>query len=155
MVIKRLLLAGAIAASLAGAGVLGVLIGTPSVSYADDAADEDPGSGPQPGPPGPGRGPGQGPPASLEVAAEAIGIPEEDLRAELESGESVTSVAEAESVDIDTVIDALVADATAHIRERVDAGDLDAEEAAERTEELPDRIAEFVAREGLPPRGDC
>jgi len=58
-------------------------------------------------------------------------------------------------VDVQTVTDALIADSAEHVQEHVDAGDLDAEEAAERTAELPDRIAEFVAREGLPSRGDC
>lgn len=83
-----------------------------------------------------------------------MGITKDELRTELDSGESSISVAGAEGVDVQTVIDALVADATARIQERVDAGDLDADEAAELTAELPDRMAEFVAREGLPaPRG--
>ncbi len=157
MAVKRLVLAGAIAASLAGAGLVGVLIGGPSVSYAEGAAEA--AGNMSLGRPGEGRGHGHGhrhgPPASFEVAADAIGITEEDLIGELEAGESITSVADAEGVDIETVIDALVADATARIQEHVDAGDLDAEAAADRTAELPDLVADFVAHEGLPRHGDC
>ena len=154
MAIKKLVLAGAIAASLAGAGLVGALVGSPSLSYAEEAADEQ--SGGDAGTPGDrGRGPGPDGPASFDVAAETLGITEEELRTELEAGESITSVALAQEVDAQTVIDALIADSAEHIQEHVDAGDLDAEEAAERTAELPDRIAEFVAREGLPSRGDC
>ena len=154
MAIKKLVLAGAIAASLAGAGLVGALVGSPSLSYAEEAADEQ--SGGDAGTPGDrGRGPGPDGPASFDVAAETLGITEEELRTELEAGESITSVALAQEVDVQTVIDALIADSAEHVQEHVDAGDLDAEEAAERTAELPDRIAEFVAREGLPSRGDC
>lgn len=159
MAVKRLVLAGAIAASLAGAGLVGVLIGGPSVGYAEGAAEA---AGKMSlGRPGEDRGHGHGhghrhgPPASFEVAADAIGITEEDLIAELEAGESITSVADAEGVDIETVLDALIADATARIQEHVDAGDLDAEEAADRTAELPDLVADFLAHEGLPRHGDC
>ncbi len=152
MAIKKMVLAGAIAAALAGAGLVGALVSTTSVSYAEEATDED-----SVGPPGPrgggGPGHGRGAPASLEVAAEALGITEDELRTELEAGESVATVAEAQDVDLQTVIDALVEDATSRIQERVDAGEIDAAEAAERIAELPDRMAEFVAQEGLPERG--
>lgn len=170
MAIKKLMLAGAIAASLAGAATVGALVGSPSVSYAEEATDEtttDDGSATDETstdetttddsgrPPGPGGGG----PASLDIAAEALGITEDELRTELEGGASITSVAEAQGVDVQTVIDALVADATTRIQERVDADDLDAAEAEERIAALPDRMAEFVAVEGLPARGpgggDC
>jgi len=153
MSIRKLVLAGAIAAGLAGAGLVGALVGSPSVSFAQEAGNED--SGGAPGPGEGGRGPGPGGPASLEVAAETLGITEEELRNELKAGGSVTSVAEAEGVDLETVSDALIADATARIQERVDAGDLEADAAEERIAKLPDRIADFVAREGLPARGNC
>ena len=159
MAIKKLLLAGAIVAGLAGAGLVGALVGGTSVSYAEEATDEaatddESGRGPGPGDGG-GRGPGHGGPPPFEVVAETLGITEDELRTELEAGESITGVAQAQDVDVQTVIDALIADATARIQERVDAGDLDADEAAEHTADLPDRTAEFVAREGLPVRGDC
>lgn len=55
MAIKKVLLAGGIAATLAGAGLIGALVANTSVSYAEEATDEDSG-----GPPGPrGAGPGR------------------------------------------------------------------------------------------------
>ncbi len=156
MAIKKLLLAGAIVTSLAGAGLVWALVSTTSVSFAEEATDEAATDAGRPGNHGEGgRGPGPGGPPPLDAAAEALGITEDDLRTELEAGESITSVAEAENLDVQTVIASLVADAAARIQQRVDAGDLDADEGAELIAELPDRMALFVAREGLPVRGDC
>ncbi len=50
-------------------------------------------------------------------------------------------------VDLQGVIDALVADATARIDTAVADGRLDAERAAELKAALPDRVAEFVNRD--------
>ena len=156
MAIKKVMLAGAIAATLAGAGLVGALVANTSISFAEEATPDDG------GPPGPrdGGGPGHGGPghglggpAALDVAAEALGITEDELRTELEAGESVTSVAEAQGIDIQSVIDALVADATTRIQAEIDAGDLDADVGAERIADLPDRMAAFVAQEGLPEHG--
>ena len=70
----------------------------------------------------------------LAVAAEAIGITEDELRAALEEGQSIAQVAEANDVDVQTVIDAMVAAATERLEAAID--------------ELPDRMAEVVEREG-------
>ena len=85
------------------------------------------------------RGPGGTAASSSTVAAEAIGITEDELRAALEDGQSIAQVAEANGVDVQTVIDAMVAAAT----ERLEAA----------IAELPERMAEVVEREGLPDRG--
>jgi lambda repressor-like predicted transcriptional regulator len=45
----------------------------------------------------------------LAVAAEALGMTEAELRAELEAGKSIADVAQAKGIDAQTVIDALVA----------------------------------------------
>ena len=75
----------------------------------------------------------------LEAAAEAIGITEDELRTALEDGQSIAQVAEANGVDVQTVIDAMVAAATERLEAAID--------------ELPERMAEVVEREGLPDRG--
>jgi hypothetical protein len=75
----------------------------------------------------------------LAAAADAIGISEADLRTALESGQSIAQVAEANDVDVQTVIDAMVAEATDHLEAAID--------------ELPNRITDLVNREGLPERG--
>jgi urease gamma subunit len=122
-----MLAAGAIAGSIAlGAGA-GALLFTPTVSLAQDgtttttAAENDAGSV---------RHHRFARGMSLEVAAEAIGISADDLRSELEDGKTIAEVAEAHDVDVQDVIDALVADG----KERL----------AEAEEALPERIKELV-----------
>jgi hypothetical protein len=118
---KKLIGAAAFSLALAGGGVAGAILGTPGSSGAQEStttttADAPP--PPPPGEPGPGmhrRGPG------LEAAAKAIGITTDELRTELESGKTIAQVAEAHDVSVDTVIDAMVTEATANIRERITA----------------------------------
>ncbi len=100
---------------------------------------------------GPGRGPG-GPHPALDVVAEALGMTEDELRAALDEDTSIADVATEQGVDLQTVIDAMVADATARIDEKVAAGDLDADRAAEIKANLVERITELVNHEGRPGR---
>jgi uncharacterized protein YidB (DUF937 family) len=132
---RKLLGAAAFSLALAGGGAAGAILGTPSLTLAQDPEDESTtdeaaAEGFRPGPHGG---------VQLEVAAEAIGITEEELRTALEEGQSIAQVAEAKGVDVQTVIDAMVAAAT----DRLEAA----------IAELPDRITELVEREGLPDRG--
>ena len=64
------------------------------------------------------------------VLADLLGIDRETLLSELESGKSVADIAEENGVDVQTVIDALVADAESHVDLAVDHG-LDEERAAD------------------------
>jgi uncharacterized protein (DUF433 family) len=123
----KMLAAGAIAGTIAlGAGA-GALLFTPTVSLAQDGttttttAEDDAG---RVGHHVFGRG------LVLEAAAKAIGISVDDLRSELEDGKTIAEVAEAHDVDVQKVIDALVADG----KERL----------AEAEAALPDRIKELV-----------
>jgi hypothetical protein len=131
---RKLLGAAAFSLALAGGGVAGALLGTPSTSGAQDGTDDtteetvDDSSG---------RFEHRG--ELLTTAAEALGISEEDLRAALEDGQSIADVADAQGVDIQVVIDALVANGTERLEEAIT--------------ELPDRMADLVEREGLPDRG--
>ena len=133
---RKLLGAAAFSLALAGGGAAGAILGTPNLTLAQDSESETTADAdrrrrlPRPG----GHGGVQ-----LAVAAEAIGITEDELRAALEDGQSIAQVAEANDVDVQTVIDAMVAAAT----ERLEAA----------IAELPDRMAEVVEREGLPDRG--
>src|SRR5688572_25205015 len=132
---RKLLGAAAFSLALAGGGAAGAILGTPNLTLAQDsdATDETTEASPD-GFRGP-RGHG----LQLEAAAGAIGITEEELLTALQDGQSIAQVAEANDVDVQTVIDAMVAAAT----ERLEAA----------IEELPDRMAEVVEREGLPDRG--
>jgi len=81
---------------------------------------------------------------SLEVAATAIGITESDLRSELRSGKSIAQVASAKGVEIQTVVDALVAAATQRIDEAVSSGKLTAAQAETMKGSLAERITDRV-----------
>lgn len=56
---------------------------------------------------------------ALGTASTVIGVSVDDLKAALQSGQSIADVATANGVDPQTVIDALVADATADLTQRI------------------------------------
>ncbi len=97
---------------------------------------------------GPPRGGGDhgrgGPHAGLEAAATAIGITGDELRQALDSGQTVAEVAQANGVDPQTVIDAMVAEAKAHLDEEVADGRHTQAEADARLAEITDRITRMV-----------
>ena len=86
------------------------------------------------------------PHARLSVAAEAIGITTAELRDALVAGSSIASVAEGKGVAPQTVIDALVADATGVLNEAVENGRITREQADARIATLPERMTEHVNR---------
>jgi hypothetical protein len=103
----------------------------------------------------PGRGPGRGHPGlrvffgeKLEVAANAIGITVDELRTALESGQSIAEVATAKGVDVQKVIDALVADANQRIDQAVTNGSLTAAEATELKSDVVERVTDAVNNDG-------
>ena len=148
---KKLLTAAALTATLAVGGGVGALLGQPLVSGAQQCDDPTTTTTEAPADEGARRhrgGPG------LEAAAEALGISVEDLRTAVrEDDRTIAQVAEERGVDLQTVIDAMVAEATARIDERVAEGDLDADRAAELQEDLPERITDVVNGEGPGPGG--
>jgi polyhydroxyalkanoate synthesis regulator phasin len=79
-----------------------------------------------------------------EVVADLIGIDATSLREQLRDGASIADVAEANGVDPQTVIDALVAEAQAHLDLAVDNGRLSADEAAEKAATLEERVTARV-----------
>ena len=130
---RKLLGAAAFSLALAGGGAAGALLGTPSLTLAQDGEEEpttEEGGGPRLR-----RHGGE----HLATAAEAIGITEDELRAALAEGQSIAQVAAANDVDVQTVVDALVAAATERLVSAID--------------DVPERIADVVEREGLPDRG--
>jgi hypothetical protein len=157
---KKIIGALAIAGGLAGGGAVGAVLGTPGVSSAQSSTSSDsssstaPDSPGAPGVPGEGHGPRfemHGGGVNLETAANALGMSPDDLRTELESGKTIAQVAGEKGVDVQTVIDAIVADASSHLDEAAAAGKITADEAAARKAELPTRIADLVNNGG--PKG--
>ena len=84
----------------------------------------------------------------LDSAATALGISTEDLRAAFADGKSIADVAAEQGVDVQTVIDALVAKAATHLDEAVADGRLTEEEAATRKTEITEKITELVNQAG-------
>ncbi|MGE3621880.1 MAG: hypothetical protein AB7L84_15605 [Acidimicrobiia bacterium] len=129
--------AAAFSAALAGGALAGAALGAPGLSAAEvpfaqlAATTGSEGSGH----PGPGLGAPGG--LALDVAAEALGVTEDDLRTALRDGQTIAEVAEANGVELQTVVDALVAAGI----ERIDQW------AAEAKESLPERVAEAVERD--------
>jgi len=82
----------------------------------------------------------------LGVAAKAIGISEADLRKALRSGQSIAQVAQSKNVEVQKVIDAIVADAKTRLTAEVKAGELTQAQADERAAYLTARVTEMVDR---------
>jgi hypothetical protein len=120
---------------------------TPSASAAAPQASALPGTGASDG--GPGDHGHRGGPTveavtDTSVAAQAIGISEADLVTALNDGQSMADVAKANNVDVQKVIDALVADKNAELDTAVKAGTMtqaqaDAEKA-EATQFVTDQV---------------
>lgn len=81
---------------------------------------------------------------NLEAAAIAIGVDETDLRAALDGGQTIAEVAEANGVDTDTVIDAMVDAKAERLAEKVESGRISQEEADEKLADIEDRITNQV-----------
>lgn len=95
----------------------------------------------------PGR-PGEG----VDAAATALGITAEELRTALRSGSTIAQVAESEGVELQTVIDAMVAEVSEKLDEAVADGRLTREQADERLQRATEHIGDRVNRSG--PRHD-
>jgi hypothetical protein len=95
-------------------------------------------------PGGPMGGPGRGHGPGLAVAAEAIGIEEDALRSALQDGQTIAEVAAANDVDVQTVIDAIVADMNSHLDQAVTDGRLTQDQANEMKANAEERATALV-----------
>lgn len=105
------------------------------------------------GPHGPGGhgGPGMhGPGPALDVLADTLGMTPDEVRQALIDGQSVADLAKAKGVALATVVDALVAEAKAHLAEEVAEGDLTQQEADQRLKDIRTRVEQMVQQSGLP-----
>lgn len=134
---RKILGAAAFSLALAGGGVAGAMLGTPSLSIAQTSSSTqtttDP-TAPDAAEAGGGLGRFEARGEGLAAAAKTLGMTEADLKAALQSGQSIAEVAADKNVDVQTVIDALVADAKSRLADI---------EAA-----LPDRMTQLVNRKG-------
>ncbi len=86
---------------------------------------------------------------SLEAVADALEIELEELSDLVRDGQTIAEIAEANGVDPQQVIDALVAEAQQRLDRLVEDGRLEESELAERLAEATERITELV-NEGFP-----
>ena len=97
---------------------------------------------------GHGGGPG------LDVAAEVLGLSEDELRDALGTdGATLADVAEEQGVDLDTLVDALVTAQQERIAEAVADGRITQDEADQRLADLEDRVTALVNSDDLPRGG--
>jgi hypothetical protein len=155
---RSLAIAGAAGLALVGGASLTGIAGAQEPDDPTTGATQPPADAPEGAPEdcGPGMGHRRGP--NLDVAAEAIGIPVDELREALQGGQTLAEVAADHGVDEQVVVDALVADIEDHLAERVADGDITQEQADERLAEAEEHVTERVENgrpEGeRPPRGE-
>jgi hypothetical protein len=102
-----------VAAAVAGGGVAGALVGVPGISGAQDAPQSQTA-------PSTSTTVRNGP---LQAAADALGLSLKDLAKELRDGKTIAEVANEKNVDVNTVIDKMVAAAVANGRDETEARD--------------------------------
>jgi hypothetical protein len=97
---------------------------------------------------GPGMGGGHGGRGGmgrgLDTVATALGLTADEVRTAIEGGQTIAQLAEANGTSAQSVIDALVAEVTAHLDEEVAAGEHTQADADARIAEATTRITEFV-----------
>lgn len=80
-----------------------------------------------------------------ETLSDVIGIPFEDIQAALQDGETtLAAIAGEQGVDLDTLVDGLVAPAAADLADKVADGTLTQEEADERLAQMTEKVTEKV-----------
>lgn len=108
-----------------------------------------PADGPGHGRGGPDGDHGHGP--NLDVAATALGVSADDLRTQLDAGSTIAQVAQARGVDVQTVVDALLADMQSHLDQGVADGKLTQAEADARKADAARHATDMV--NGVRPQG--
>jgi len=80
----------------------------------------------------------------FEIAAQALGMSADELHTAIDGGQTLAQVAEAKGVNVQVVIDALVAERTSHINDEVASGELTQDEADAKLAELSQRVTDMV-----------
>lgn len=90
------------------------------------------------------RGPGGKGGPGLDVAAQALGMTTDELHTALDGGQTLAQVASDKGVNVQVVIDALVASATNHINEEVTSGEITQAEADQKLADLSQHVTDRV-----------
>jgi len=78
------------------------------------------------------------------IVTDATGLTQEELRDAVRNGSTVAELIEANGGNVDTVIAALIAEATNNITEKVESGDITQDRADTKLETLEERITARV-----------
>ncbi|MEA3309594.1 MAG: hypothetical protein U9Q70_08810 [Chloroflexota bacterium] len=90
----------------------------------------------------------------LEILADALNMTTDEVKAALQDGQTVAEIADEEGLELEDVVDAVLADAEEKLAEVVENGHLTQEEADEKLADLAENITEYFT-EGFPqPRQD-
>jgi len=89
----------------------------------------------------------------IETLTNVLGITAEEFQAARESGQSLADVAGAQGVDVQSVIDSLLANAQARIDAKIADGRIDADQASERLAAIEERITARVHGEEVERNG--
>ena len=87
------------------------------------------------------HGPGRG---GLGNIADALGLDGSELREALRNGESIADIAESQGIDLDSVVDTLIAGAEERLDAAVEAGRIDEAQAASMLEQFEERTEDLV-----------
>jgi hypothetical protein len=88
-----------------------------------------------------------------EALTDLLGIDGEELRTQLRDGATLAEIAQAQGVEVQAVIDELVAEVTERVDNAVENGRIDQAEADEKLAEAEVRITDMVEN-GRPERGE-
>ena len=142
-VLASLLLGGIVAVSSFG-GADTVLAASSSASPSPAATTAPTTGGSGGNCPGGALGPNHEAVSDTSVAATAIGISEADLQAALAKGQTIAQVAKAHNVDVQKVIDALVADANTEIATALKNGQITQAQADAEKAHVTQRVTDQV-----------
>ena len=99
-----------------------------------------------------GRADKRGP--QLGILAEALGLSADEVKAALQAGQTVAELAAEQGVELESVVDVVLAEAEEKLMQAVDAGHLTAEEVDEKLVQLEEHIREhFTEGFPIPPQG--
>ena len=96
---------------------------------------------------------GRGPAKSLASVATVLKMTEAELKTQLDAGKSLADVAKAQGVNVQSVIDVIVAEVKAHVAEEVASGELTQAEADAKLADVNSKVTEMV-NSTRPARGE-
>ena len=109
-----------VALAVAGGGVAGAVIAVPALSGAQETTTQSPSTSSSANP---SPSTARVRPGVFAAAADALGMNLKDLAKEMRSGKTIAQIAQEKNVDVNKVIDAMVAKATANGRDATKARD--------------------------------